>query len=100
VVGGAAEGAVGALGTAGKNFAMNVPFVGGRTWVRRAKRLDDWRMDNRIVKHIPLIGGYSKEYNDKLDRRQEKELKWKEESRQARLSHDEERTCVDRGAEK
>lgn len=80
----------------GKNTLMNLPMVGGRSWIRTAKRFDNFRRDNRYVKNIPIIGGAIEEKQDKLDHRLDKEIKWDKESREADFSHGSHQNFLDR----
>ncbi len=64
---------VGGAGKIGKGVAgsalMNVPFVGGHSWMRTGKRIGEAFKEHRILKHIPFVGGFNKEYQEKLNER-------------------------------
>lgn len=64
-----------------KKQFMNFPVVGGRSWSRAGKVLNEARASVPLLKMIPILGRYNDEYQDKLDDRLEKTHKMRRESR-------------------
>src|SRR3989338_3862528 len=73
----------------GKKSLMNAPFIGGRSWIRAGKRLDEFRRQNKNIRHIHLIWGDNEEYQDKLDDRVEAVKKQQKDSRAKDMSKNE-----------
>lgn len=70
-----------------KDVLMNMPG-GGRMWKRGFSTFNDFRKSNKFLKHVPLIGGFREEYNDKMDRRLKKRVDYNKETRQAEMSNE------------
>lgn len=69
-----------------KEATGNLPVIGWKGMRRTARRLDEWRKQNKWVRHIPLIGGYRQEYQQKLDERVDKVIEMQKSTRMKDMS--------------
>jgi len=79
LVGSAAKGLADASKKGVKHFAMNMP-LGGHTWTRLGKKIQQARTYSPILRHIPIIGNYKEVYNEKMNARVDKTEKMRREA--------------------
>ncbi|PIZ94772.1 MAG: hypothetical protein COX81_02710, partial [Candidatus Magasanikbacteria bacterium CG_4_10_14_0_2_um_filter_37_12] len=65
---------------------MNFPAIGGKSWVRTGKRIQEFRRHSAGFRKIPFFGKYNEEYQEKLDERVEKTHKMQKDTRMKDMS--------------
>ncbi len=65
---------------------MNFPVVGGKSWARTGKRIQELRRNTPGLRRIPFLGKYNEEYQEKLDDRVDKINKMQKDVRMKDMS--------------